>query len=296
MSTTVVYLMLLSAALGAWALVLFVRPGGREREVNFESPALSRYGRDQREFRDLLETGLRQLELLQDRNARELSERVSASLGALDGTRDHRSDALVREVSHSLGTPIAGIVAEIGALRPGAKSEAMVERFDRIEAAAELCQAFLLSYRHLERVDMSTGFLQGEPLQTLLEKAGRLYVSQTGNHIELDVDVPQELPGYSNYQVLAALLPLLENAVEAGAPVGVSHGQTADCEVLSVRNASEARPSADLLIDGVSTKEAHDGLGLGISQRLVQSIGGSLDWSHQDSEVVFVVTLPRRVA
>jgi signal transduction histidine kinase len=211
------------------------------------------------------------------------------------------SGAIVREISHSLGTPLAGIRANVDVLLTNSPNDpaALQASLGRIKTAVDLCQAFLLAYRQLDRISQASGLPDDEPLETAIVKAVELYAAgHSSTTVTADVDLPQVLPGYSSYQVLAILLPLIENAVEAAADgvVHVTHDVIDGYEVLSVTNAWNIPLAANIGDDGMTTKTGHQGLGLGVSRRLSESIGGSLSWVSTHGRASFDVRLPSKAA
>jgi signal transduction histidine kinase len=238
---------------------------------------------------------LEQLLYVQNRRMTEdLTERLTSALRvSLPSTRtDASTDVLkiVRELSHSLGNPLAGIKADASTLRHEDLSGGSTESVERIRVGVDLCQTFLLAYRNIGIIDHGTGFLAQSSLQDLVVKAIQFYAARTTIELKTEVALPDSIPPFSNYQVLAALLPLLENAVEASTDGQVVVQSTIGSErpYIQVENVVASSPPADMMEDGVTSKDPseHSGLGLGISQRMALSLGWKLSANCSDHHFV----------
>jgi K+-sensing histidine kinase KdpD len=237
----------------------------------------------------------------QERVAEAVVERVIAATSSTAIDRGVRPDSLrlVREISHSLGTPLAGIKAQVNVLKlRGHVNEDGGTRLDQIRTAVDLCQAYILAYRNLGIVDDSTTFLADDRLTSAISRALDFYGTHYGREIVSAVAVPDSLPGYSIYQLLSAILPLLENAVEGAADerVAVEHSKVGRSDAIRISNAIAGGLAANFLEDGVSGKGGrHQGLGIGVSRRLVESMGGTLIARSVGTRLEMVVQIPSKV-
>jgi K+-sensing histidine kinase KdpD len=208
--------------------------------------------------------------------------------------------ALIREISHSLNTPLSLIEATvIGYEKPG---EMPADGLRRIKSSVEVCKAFLVSFRSLINVAESAADWNANSLREALEAAAAVYLGAMDKQdVVASVEIDDEVEGYSNSFVLATLLPLIENAVEA-APAGAEIIVRADRSVASegtvitVVNASDGRTFGDEIYGaGYTTKDGHEGLGLTVVKRLVGTVpGAKLECSRSGDSVTFAVFLPRR--
>ncbi len=127
-------------------------------------------------------------------------------------------DSLTREISHSLNTPLAQIEAAALTLK-GLRSGDISAQLSRILEGVSVCKSFLYAFRGLSQVAAtSSGWFPASLLQAV-KSAATVYIDREGAAVEVVADLPDEIEGYNNNYVLALVLPLLENAVEAG-PVG----------------------------------------------------------------------------
>jgi sensor histidine kinase regulating citrate/malate metabolism len=109
-----------------------------------------------------------------------------------------------------------------------------------------------------------------------------------------------KVEGVSNSVVVAALLPLIENAMEAsaeGAPIVVSCELTSAGVELHVRGRPSSLPVDAMYSSGFTTKKNHEGLGLSAVQRLLRAYPGStLQHVVEGNDVTFTISLVTRSA
>lgn len=235
----------------------------------------------------------------QERMASEVVESVQNAVSTLSPEHRGRSESLrlTREISHSLGTPFAGIKAEVRVLEAedGSDSHRVSFRLERIRTAIDLCQAFVLAYRNLGAVDERTTFLADVRLPEAITRALDFYAAQQGSDVEAAVAMPDAFAGYSNYQILSAILPLLENAVEGTVDgrVAVEHRREERFDVVQISNAFSGGLAEGFLDDDVTGKGGnHEGLGISVSRRLVESMGGALSAESVDQQIRVRISIP----
>lgn len=221
--------------------------------------------------------------------------------GVVDESDDREElTALLGEVTHALGTPLGQIRAASNTLiRRNADSDDH-ELLVGISESIHLCNAILSSFRHvLAAVPMSSeGYVS---LSDALERLARLYdatAATSGVHVEIDVSGSDS--GYPSEYLLALLLPLIENGVEAAeadTSICVRDRRTRTSLVFEVLSTPRELPAAtdDIYDAGVTTKPGHDGLGLATVRRLL-SVYRKAHLSHlvSDLQVKFVIELPLR--
>ena len=196
-----------------------------------------------------------------------------------------------------LGTPLAQIKAE--ALRLGALGDGKEKGFDRITASVDLCNSFISSFREIARISGHGSILSLESLDGALRTAVDVYTSGNNKSMRLDVDVPDQVGGYTNTYLLSILAPLIENAIEAspdGELIRIYSAQTKSAVRFIVENEYQGEPpSAQSFAPGTTTKDGHDGMGLATVTRLVQTRrNGRVDLSIEGERVKFSITLPKR--
>ena len=154
------------------------------------------------------------------------------------------SGRIVRELAHSLGTPLAGVKATVVTLQQLTRDEVSNPRSDhlnRISTAVDLCQAILFSYRKIADVEDNSGLLATSSLKKSLTDATALFASASGRPVQANIDVPDNIGQLPNMQILSVMVPLLENAVEYTTDdrVAVIYELIGERETLIVRNAAK---------------------------------------------------------
>jgi signal transduction histidine kinase len=217
--------------------------------------------------------------------------------GVPRGKADMDGTQVIRELAHSLGTPLAQIKAE--SLRLSTISGGQQESFDKIAASVDLCNSFISSFREIARISGKSSIHSFASLNRAINIAAEVYMSGDGKHVLLEVDVPDAIDGYSNTYLLSILAPLVENAVEAspeGGVVEVSCLMREDSIVFRTTNRyMGTSPSSESFASGVSTKQGHEGMGLATVKRLVESRrNGSVDCAVDGDHTIFSINLPTR--
>jgi signal transduction histidine kinase len=207
---------------------------------------------------------------------------------------------IIGELAHSLKTPLAHLDATIGLLQHGEEfpgDEAM-EILEELSTSVELCKATLAAFRELTRVSGRAESWAPQSLAHSIEKAHRVYNSQAKKATTLQLHSPDEITGYSNNYILALILPLLENAVEAAPPNGaVAITVSTDAGVTIIVENETVSPVDQHAVEtfGESTKLNHEGIGVQVVQSLVGArAGGSTSFVTRDHTFSFTVTLPGR--
>ena len=81
--------------------------------------------------------------------------------------------------------------------------------------ATQICKSFLAAFREVASVSRDAGAWEPASLSHSLKAAANVYGNRVRKEFQLQVDMPDRLPEYDNNYVLAILLPILENAIEA---------------------------------------------------------------------------------
>jgi K+-sensing histidine kinase KdpD len=212
-----------------------------------------------------------------------------------------RSGQLIREISHSLNTPIALIESSIltlGANNQTHDGDSMFSQtIDSIQTSLNICKSVLAAYRELVLVATSATLWSPESVSDAIESASKVYVKNSGKSLRVHVDMPTSIKGYSNNYVVSLLLPLIENAVDAspeGAQLSV-RGRVGERNFnVEIENATNAPPQSDQIYEnGFTTKDKHEGTGLSVVQYLLSAQrGASISHVSTDDSVVFKIVLP----
>jgi signal transduction histidine kinase len=214
------------------------------------------------------------------------------------------NSAMLAELHHALATPLAHIDATTSVLESASNGEPSVnehEALDRIRSSVSLCWAFLEGFRNIATTLPDTRL--SAPLDTALHAAMDVYAATYGTAPKLEIDVGTRVPGYANSYVLACILPILENAVEASAPnasiVVRQSLATSGASTIEVTSQPTSLPPAgdEIYRSGFTLKNSakHRGLGLAGVVRLISAHdGATVHHLLMPPKVTFTVTLPTR--
>ncbi|MFK0098603.1 sensor histidine kinase [Streptomyces sp. NPDC091040] len=209
---------------------------------------------------------------------------------------------LTQEIAHSLGTPLAQIEAaalSMESLSVGG-DETAERAVRRIREGVEICKCFINAYRNYGTLQKGVGeSFTGTGADALI-MALDFYSDAAGKPIAAEVgEMPESFVGYSNDFVIAALLPLLENAVDASPERGriaVNFARRPDAISFTISNKCASGPPGSEVFDrGYTTKSGHQGVGLSVSKGLIEGYaGGEITMDVDGDEVTFTVALPFR--
>lgn len=209
---------------------------------------------------------------------------------------------LTQEIAHSLGTPLAQIEAAALSMesRSAGRDEAAELAVRRIREGVEICKCFINAYRNYGTLQKGMGESFAGAGANALTMAIDFYANAVGKSIDAEIgDIPESFVGYSNDFVIAALLPLLENAVDAspeGGKVAVTFRRRPDAISFIISNACASGAPADKAFErGYTTKSGHQGVGLSVSKGLIEGYAsGDISMDVDGDEVAFIVSLPFR--
>ncbi len=216
--------------------------------------------------------------------------------------RQDESVQVIREISHSLNTPLSQIEASVLALQ-ATKSIGheiptdYVLHLDAMQKSVDLCKSVIGAYRGLVLFAQSSNAWTPRSLPAAVESALELCQRKLNKTLLRNVQLPEQVEGYYNNFMIALLLPLVENAVEAspkGGEVRI-HGHRSNGNLLiEVSNhCGSAFPDHDIYSDGFSTKDGHEGTGLTIVKHLLGSLrDATITHEVQGARVTFRISLP----
>lgn len=218
---------------------------------------------------------------------------VTPDYGGVSGS----VDSIVREIAHSLNTPLAQIEATILAINPESKDQRA--KISEMLDAARICKSFLSAFREIATVSGDAEAWEPDSVSRSLKAAADVYADRTGKTFDLKVNAPDRIPGYDNNYIIAIMLPVLENAIEAVESSGVVEVEILigrDANIISVSNDTSLASLPERIYEPeFTTKPGHWGYGLAVVRRLV-SARPNADVRHdlRDGRVFCIISLPRR--
>jgi signal transduction histidine kinase len=234
---------------------------------------------------------------------KELSVRLDSILSAVTQSQEkpaESSEQLIRELSHSLNTPLSQIeVSASLALSTYDEENELSESIRSISDSVQVCKAFLGAYRELV-ISGSAAVWNPKSIGKAVASASKVYSASRNKQISLESDLPITIEGYSNNYITALILPILENAIESSRQdtvVKINFSQEGEKNQLSIINEPETNPGGnEIYQQGFTTKEDHEGTGLTSVKHLLSAYqGASLNHDYEAGMATFTITLPRRV-
>lgn len=231
----------------------------------------------------------------------ELIERVLADLSTSKRTVGSEGDTdrldakqMMRELSHSLNTPLSQIEARALVMRARVSDDETATLLAQMVGSVDVCKAYLYAFRLL--VDVPVPYEKtSSSLQDTVVAAATSNPAFDAKGLRLHADF-LETSGYPTSYILAVILPLVENAVEAASADSTITVATQINEgrlELSVQNRTETPLPHDAVTQGFTTKKGHEGLGLAVVGRLVGIYeGGDLQLSQEGDVVRATATIP----
>ncbi|MGW3894602.1 ATP-binding protein [Micromonospora profundi] len=212
-----------------------------------------------------------------------------------NGSDPERDAFLVKELAHSLNTPLLSIEALALTVRA---TQGSSPEIDHTLSAVSVCKSFIAAFQEISSVFDKTNEWAPDSLKESVEGAFKVYTQQASKNLTAVIELPQTIDGYSNSFLVAILLPLIENAIEASPPKSKVRIDCAiaDALVLNVVNGFSGIAFGDeVYTAGHSSKAGHQGLGLPTVSRLVSTYrNGRVFHEIADGEVRFTIILPRR--
>lgn len=236
--------------------------------------------------------------------------RAFSTMAQRVGETQTQMRALVANVSHDMKTPLTSMLGFSQALRDEAESEADTRRMAAIiHEEAERLNGRLNDLLYLAELEAGQVVLQEEDVdieQMLGRGAARIAPHAERRSISLTVDAAGMSPLRTDPQKLERVLEnLLDNARKFTPDDGrivVRAGQAGDRVWIEVANTAEFRDPDELpqlferfyrRDNGADrAKQAGSGLGLPIARDLAELLGGRLEASLRNNELVMRLELP----
>lgn len=210
-----------------------------------------------------------------------------------------QNSTLIRELSHTLNTPLSQIEAKALTIKSQqSTSPELSKSIDSILTSINLCKATLSGYRELILVIDSSSAGSPASLAQIIESAANFYSDSNQKSIIFNIDLPQQVEGYSNNWLTTLILPLLENAVEASPPaseITIQGRSNNGSYLFEITNLTTSHPPLDEMYGNGFTnkKEPHSGTGLTIVQHLLTAHrGASINHKYENNKITFRISLP----
>jgi signal transduction histidine kinase len=212
-------------------------------------------------------------------------------------------DFIIRELSHSLFTPLSQIEAATISLPNSVNDENtnsdIVSSIRSIRTSVAICKAILYAFR--EQISTS-GNVMGwsiPSLKEMIRSAVMVYCERYHKQLDIQIKIYEIETGYSSNFLTAILMPLLENAVEASPPhsiIFVKSKLRENFYILEITNDfSDQVVPENLYQSGISTKDGHEGIGLTVVQHLLAiRKNATLTHSIKGQKITFRISLPMR--
>ena len=192
----------------------------------------------------------------------------------------------IKELFHCLMTPISQVDASLSIIKTKIpQTDEILERSVKsIKAGIELTKSVLFAYRQVAFYTYNNKSEDALTIKDGIFSAELLYQSHNKKDIIFeDKNIPESIQGFSNYFILAALLPLLENAIYATnseQQIKIEYIATEQDNIFKISNPINNPINIDdLYKDGFSSKKEtgkqRKGTGLSIVRNLIANIENS---------------------
>jgi len=223
---------------------------------------------------------------------------------------DPRSIQIVREISHALFTPLSRVEAVTENVLAMKLGENVSSKMALVKSAIEMCYVYLGAYRSMLNVSASASYWNPNDLRSAISSSMEVY-SEAAKKDDLRISVmsPPAFEGLSNMYLLAVLMPLLENAVEASEDtdeISIQLFTLSDGLHIEIANPVHKNFPGDKVFEhGFSTKAErethfdgdsgkHQGIGLSIVQNLMAAVPGATITCSSDQDAAhFSILFPK---
>lgn len=203
-------------------------------------------------------------------------------------------EMLVRELTHFIATPLATIDASCKALQSlplkGKEHARLVDNFDRIISAVNICNGILSTYREI----FAGGKIEeGQRLSDLIRSSFDVYTSNLGRNLKLNMNVNDRHNNVSNYYIMSMILPLVSNAVVAAKTNSTIEIMETDGLIRISNTYIGELDVSNFEKDGYSSKgDNHRGMGLfTVRHLLARRKLGNLNYYIKDNRIYFEVPI-----
>lgn len=201
----------------------------------------------------------------------------------------------IKELFHCLMTPISQVddasLSTVKAKLSNIDRDEILERsLKSIQAGIKLTKSVLYAYRQVAYYTFNNVSEDTLTINDGVDSAELLYQSHSKKQLSFNnQNIPELIPGFSNYFILATLLPLLENAIyatESSQQISIEYEYIGQDHVFRISNPCQNSINIkNLYKDGFSSKnekgKQHKGTGLAIVRNLI----GKIDHSKLEFEL-----------
>lgn len=272
----------------------YKRQALQDYQMTLEAEKSTSKGSDRLSSRVIAELDLRirELEAAMNQLDRAIGDEHPGQDRGTVAAKDRAAAKILRQLSHSMGTPLSRIKADALAMSDGSHRDVPLQR---IVTAVDLVNAYLTAYRQLAAIGDRGGIFDDASLHRSVWRICQVYSTGSATSPTVEIVLPSSIPGFTNTFLIAVMAPLIENSFEACPSDGqILVEYSADpVPTIRLRNTylGPALPQ-DVMTEGRSTKDGHEGLGLSTAATLLSSrAGAELSLVEAEREVTAMVVL-----
>lgn len=194
----------------------------------------------------------------------------------------------IKELFHCLMTPISQVDASLSTVKAKLSTidaDDVLERsLKSIQAGIKLTKSVLYAYRQVAYYTFNNVSEDTLTIKEGIDSAELLYQGHSKKQLVFNnQNIPDSVSGFSNYFILATILPLLENAIcatESSQQISVEYKSVEQDHIFKISNPCNTPINIkNLYKDGFSSKnekgKPHIGTGLAIVRNLIGKIDNS---------------------
>ncbi|MHB1154046.1 MAG: GHKL domain-containing protein [Eubacteriales bacterium] len=227
---------------------------------------------------------------------------IKTSVKSDEGRKFFRTQ--MRELFHSLTTPISTVNRSLKSINASKNdegfSEVLEDNLESIQSSVIYINALLNAYRSIAMQNKNSTDSKVNLKQFISDTIKALSI-QVDKKIYSKIDKKfGEVEGFESQFIVALLLPLLQNAVEASLAnndVEIAMTESEDKTFIEIKNnSSQTIKSEDLQKDGFTTKGgSHEGLGLSTVRHIADERNVSFEIRAEGNMVKAKLGFPKRI-
>ena len=210
----------------------------------------------------------------------------------------------MRELFHSLATPISAVNRSLKIINASKDdedfSEVLNENLDSIQNSVIYIDALLDAYRNIAMQNTNSTDSKVNLKQFVLDTVRSLSIQANKTiHSKVDGEL-SKIDGFESQYIVALLLPLLQNAVEASPTdndVELTIVESEDKTFIEIKNtSSQTVKTEDLLKDNFTTKgDFHEGLGLSTVRHIANERNVLFEISAEANMITAKLGFPQKI-